>query len=76
MLVGQAPDEVASVTLTGVDGTSRLGEEQTRHGRFLLALDLLPGAYELTAERDDGSEYLSGELSLTREGTTMFSMAP
>ena len=76
VVAGQAPDEVASVTLTSADGTSRLDEEQTRQGRVLVALDVPPGDYEITAERDDGSEYLSGELSLSREGTTMFWMAP
>jgi hypothetical protein len=76
VVAGQAPDEVASVTLTSAEGTTRLDEEQTRQGRVLVALDVPPGDYEITAERDDGSEYLSGELSLGREGTTMFWMAP
>jgi len=76
VVAGQAPDEVASVTLTSADGTIRLDEEQTRQGRVLVALDVPPGDYEITAERDDGSEYLSGELSLSREGTTMSWIAP
>jgi hypothetical protein len=76
VVAGQAPDEVASVTLTSADGTIRLDEEQSRQGRVLVALDVPPGDYEVTAERDDGSEYLSGELLLGREGTTMFSMTP
>jgi hypothetical protein len=76
VVAGQAPDEVASVTLTSADGTIRLDEEQSRQGRVLVALDVPPGIYEVTAARDDGSEYLSGELSLGSEGTTMFSMTP
>ncbi len=76
VVAGQAPDEVASVTLTSAEGAIRLDEEQTRQGRVLVALDIPPGNYEVTAERDNGSEYLSGELLLDREGTTMFSMAP
>ncbi len=76
VVVGQAPEEVASVSLTSAEGTIRLDEEQTRQGRVFVALDAPPGTYEVTAERDDGSEYLSGELLLDREGTTMFSMAP
>lgn len=76
VVAGQAPGEVASVTLTSADGTNRLDEEQTRQGRVLVALDVPPGDYDITAQRDDGSEYLSGELTLGREGTTMFWMAP
>ena len=76
VVAGQAPDEVAWVTLTSADETIRLDEEQTRQGPVLVALDVPPGDYEITAERDDGSEYLSGELSLSREGTTMSWIAP
>jgi hypothetical protein len=76
VVVGQAPNEVASVTLTSEDATIRLDEEQTRQGRVLVALEVSPGDYEVTAERDDGSEYLSGEVSLVSEGTTMFWMEP
>lgn len=76
VVVGQAPAEVVSVTLTSVARTSRLDKEQAGQKRFFVALDVPPGDYEVTAETDDGSEYLSGELSLGGEGTTMFSMTP
>ncbi len=76
VVVGQAPDEVVSVTLSGEDGPSRLAVEQTGQGRFFVGVDVRPGDYEVAAETEDGSQYASEEVSLGRDGTTVFWMTP
>ncbi|TVR17862.1 MAG: hypothetical protein EA387_15745 [Nitriliruptor sp.] len=76
VVVGQAPDEVVSVTLSGEDGPSRLAVEQTGQGRFFVGVDVRPGDYEVAAETEDGSQYAAGEVSLGRDGTTVFWMTP
>ena len=76
VVVGQAPDEVVSVTLSGEDGPSPLAVEQTGQGRFFVGVDVRPGDYEVAAETEDGSQYATEAVSLDRDGTTMLWMTP
>jgi hypothetical protein len=70
VVVGQAPAEVVSVTLAGEGGLRSLAVEQTGQGRFFVGEDVPPGDYEVAAEREDGSEYVSGDVSMRGRGTT------
>ena len=76
VVVGQAPAEVVSVTLSGEDGPRSLAVEQTGQGRFFVGVDVRPGGYEVAALREDGSEYVSGDVSIGRNATTGFWMTP
>jgi len=76
VVVGQAPAEVVSVTLSGEDGPSRLAVEQAGQGRFFVGVDVRPGDYEVAAETEDGSPYAAGEVSLGTDGTTILWMTP
>ena len=76
VVVGQAPAEVVSVTLSGEDGPSRLEVEQAGQGRFFVGVDVRPGDYEVAAATEDGSQYASGQVSLGTDGTTMFWATP
>lgn len=76
VVAGQAPAEVVSVTLSGEDGPNRLAVEQTGQGRFLVGVEDRPGDDEVAAETEDGSRYVTGQLPLGRDGTTMFWTTP
>lgn len=76
VVVGQAPADVASVDLAGEGGSRNLAVEQSDHGRFFVGVAVPPGDYEVSATREDGSEHVSGDMSMRRSGTTMVTIVP
>ena len=76
VVVGQAPEEVASVALAGEDGARNLSVKHTDQGRFFVGMDVSPGDYRVLANREDGSQYVSGETSMSRMATTNITITP
>lgn len=76
VVVARAPEEVASVALAGEDGPRNLAVKHTDRGRFFVGMDVSPGDYRVLANREDGSEYVSGETSMSRMATTNTTITP